>query len=122
MDKKSVVVDELGRAGPYSHSVIAGSMVYLSGQLGVKKEENNSFEDQFKRAVSNVEKILKESNSSMKNIIRVVVYIKKKEDFEKMNKMFQDYFSLASPVRTTVVCSFPNDDALVELEITAATN
>ncbi len=122
MDKKSIVVEELGRAGPYSHSVVVNSMVFLSGQLGVKKDGNNSFEEQFRRAASNVEKILGKSNSSMKNIVRVVVFIKRQEDFEQMNKLFQETFAKASPARTTVVCEFPNDVALVELEVTAITD
>ncbi len=121
MEKKSVIVEELGRAGPYSHSVIVNSTVFLSGQLGVKKDADNSFEQQFRRAASNVEKILAHSNSSMKSVVRVVVYMKKKEDFELMNKMFKEVFSVATPARTTVVCSLPNDEALVELEVTAVT-
>ncbi|SIM67084.1 RidA family protein [Cuniculiplasma divulgatum] len=121
MDKKSVVVEELGRAGPYSHSVIANSMIFLSGQLGVKENSDNSFEQQFRRAASNVEKILDQSNSSMKNIVRVVVYMKNQGDFELMNKLFKEVFSIATPARTTVVCNFPNDKALIELEVTAVT-
>ena len=121
MDKKSVVVEELGKAGPYSHSVIANPMIFLSGQLGVKENSDNSFEQQFRRAASNVEKILAQSNSSMKNIVRVVVYMKNQGDFELMNKLFKEVFLIATPARTTVVCNFPNDKALIELEVTAVT-
>jgi 2-iminobutanoate/2-iminopropanoate deaminase len=122
MDKKNIIIQELGRAGPYSHSNIAGQFVFLSGQLGVSKENTHDFEAQFRRAASNVNKVLEGSNSSLKNIVRIVVYIKKQGDFEQMNKLFQEIFQEASPARTTVVCSFPNEDALVELEVTALTN
>ena len=88
---------------------------------GVKENSDNSFEQQFRRAASNVEKILAQSNSSMKNIVRVVVYMKNQGDFELMNKLFKEVFLIATPARTTVVCNFPNDKALIELEVTAVT-
>ncbi len=119
MTKESVVVKQLGRAGPYAHCVIAGDFVFLSGQLGVTEDNHNNFKSQFKKALSNVEVILNEVKLSKENIVRVVVYLKKQEHFAEMNELFKEAFETTMPARTTVLCSMPNSDALVELEITA---
>ncbi len=119
MEKKSVIVDELGRAGPYAHCVLAGNLAFLSGQLGVTAENHDNFESQFRKALSNVDKILKGVKLSMNHITRVVVYLKRTEDFAKMNELFKESFHEVMPARTTVICSMPNNDALVELEVTA---
>ncbi|MGP6220005.1 RidA family protein [Caldiplasma sukawensis] len=119
MDKKTVVVEDLGRAGPYVHATLFDRLVFLSGQLGVSKETLGNFTLQFEKAISNVKKILEHSGSSMEKVVRVVVYLSSADNFKEMNDLFEKYFGKNPVSRTTVVCSFPNKDALVELEVTA---
>ncbi len=120
MSKESIVVKELGRAGPYAHCVVSGGFAFLSGQLGVSDDNHEDFKSQFKKALSNVERILSEVKIHKENIVRVVVYLKRTEDFSQMNELFKDAFEKVMPARTTVLCSMPNVNALVELEVTAS--
>jgi Putative translation initiation inhibitor, yjgF family len=120
MTKESIVVKELGRAGPYAHCVVSGGFAYLSGQLGVTEDNHEDFKSQFTKALSNVERILSEIKLSKENIVRVVVYLKKDKDFPQMNELFKEAFEKVMPARTTVLCSMPNINALIELEVTAS--
>lgn len=119
MDKKTVVVEDLGRAGPYVHATIVDRMVFVSGQLGLSKETLGNFSLQFEKAISNIKKILEQAGSSIEKVLRVVVYLSSSDYFKEMNELFEKYFGKNPVSRTTVVCSFPNKDALVELEVTS---
>ena len=54
-------------------------MIFLSGQLRLVENIDNSPEQHFTRAASNIVKILTQSKSSVKNVVRVIVYIKIRE-------------------------------------------
>ena len=120
MSIKRINLEKLPRAGNYSHGIISGDTVFLSGQLGISQETKGNFRKQFETALGNVEKILEASGSSLDNVIRVVVYLASSSNFQEMNELFDSYFNNRAPVRTTIICGFVNPDALVELEVTAS--
>ena len=113
-------LEKLPRAGNYSHGIISGNTIYLSGQLGINQDTKGNFRKQFEVAIGNVEKILEASGSSLDHVIRVVVYLANASNFQEMNQLFDSYFNNRAPVRTTIICGFVNPDALVALEITAS--
>ncbi len=119
MGIERINLENLPRAGNYSHAIVAGNTVYLSGQLGINPETKGNFRKQFETAMGNAEKILKSSGSSLDHVIRVVVYLSSASNFQEMNQLFDSYFKGRAPARTTIICGFVNPDALVELEVTA---
>ena len=60
--------------GPYSQAIINQGLVYTSGQIAINPETSNieatTIEDQTRQVMINLSEILKEANSSMKNIIK----------------------------------------------------
>ena len=120
VSKKSVInLDELGRAGPYSHAVRAGNLLFLSGMIGLNNTGKNSFEEQFRSAMGKILKILESSGSSTTDIVKMTVYMSDQATFKEMNSLFQEYFKVSPPARTTIVCGFVVPDALVELDAVA---
>ena len=118
--KKSVInIDELGRAGPYSHAVRAGNLLFLSGMIGLNNTGKNSFEEQFRSAMNKISKILESAGSSTADIVKMTVYLSDQATFKEMNGLFQEYFRISPPARTTIVCGFVVPDALVELDAVA---
>lgn len=119
MGIKRLNLSDMPRAGNYSHSVSVGNLLFLSGQLGINDKTRGDFSGQFRNAMNNIIKICEANGSGIQNIVKMVVYISNPSHFQEMNKLFNEYFEEYPPARTTIVCSFPNPDALVELEATA---
>ncbi len=115
---KNVNIDVLSKAGPYSHAIVSGGFVFVSGQIGTEKGKITSFRDQFENSVKKADAILKASGSCIGKAIKVVVYLADKKYFQEMNELFEKYFP-QKPARTTVVCNFIDDEILTELDIIA---
>ncbi len=116
--RKAIIVDGIKRGGKYSHAVVCDSRVFLSGQLGFNGHNQDDFSSQFEGAMKNISKVLSETGKDLSDISKLVVYIKKKEDFVHVNEMFEKYFPENPPARTTIVCGFHDDQVLVELDAT----
>ncbi|MGC8600579.1 MAG: RidA family protein [Nitrososphaeria archaeon] len=115
---KNINVDSLPKAGPYSHAVISGGLIFVSGQIGTEKGKKTGFKEQFENAVRKADSILKASGSSLDRAVKVVVYLADRKYFQEMNELFEKYFP-HRPSRTTVVCDFIDEEILTEVDITA---
>ncbi|WP_291999664.1 RidA family protein [Caldivirga sp.] len=115
---RSIDVEGLPKAGPYSHAIVANGLVFVSGQLGTIPGKDLSFEEQFRNAVGKISKILTEAGSSLDNVVKVTVYLADAKYFDVMNKLFSEYFK-SRPARTTVVTGMIDSRALVEVDVIA---
>ena len=68
-----------GAIGPYSQGVIAGNLVYTSGQIPVNPA-NGQVEDcvkcQTKQSLENVKSILESAGCTMDNVVKTTVFLK----------------------------------------------
>lgn len=112
----SVVVDDLPRGGSYAHAVISSGIIFISGQTGLNESNKHDFTSQFKSAMEKIGKIAGSAGKSIKDIVKINVYISDKAYFEEMNKIFGKYFRENPPARTTLVAGFVQDDILVEID------
>lgn len=119
MDRSVVDVEGLPKGGPYSHAVVVGDLVFVSGQLGTVPGRDLSFEEQFRNAMDRVSRILERAGSSLDKVVKVTVYLADARYFSDMNRLFQEYFPRNPPARTTIVASFPTPGALVEVDVVA---
>ncbi len=117
---KIVTVSDIPKAGPYSHAVVAGNFIYLSGQAGTIPKKTTNLEEQFENAMSKVKKILEAGGFNLENVVKTSIYLSKKEDFQKMNDLYSRYFAATPPARTTLVTGFVNNDMLVEIDVIAS--
>lgn len=108
---------------PYSQAVKCGGLVFVSGQLGIDpatgKLVDGGFEEQAKRALKNVEAILKAAGLGPRDIVKVNVYLKNPEDFKTFNRLYEEFLAGHRPSRTTVIASPPLEGALIEIEVVA---
>lgn len=117
--KKSLDVSSLPKGGPYSHANIAGDFVFVSGQTGQIEGKETTFSQQFENAMKKIKDILEASGSSLDRIVRISVYMAKKEDFKTMNDLFGKYFPQNPPARTTLVTGFVANGIHVEVDVIA---
>lgn len=108
--------------GPYSQAIEVNGMVYTSGQLPINPvtgEMPTDVEAQAEQSLNNVFAILKEAGVDASNVIKTTVFIKDMNDFPKINKVYESFFSGSFPARSCVEVARLPKDALVEIEVIA---
>ena len=104
--------------GPYSHSVLAGNTLYISGQLGLG-EMKTTVEEQAKQAFINLGSILKEVEMTYDNVVKTTVFLQHMSDFSKINEIYGNYFSEVLPARSCIEVAKLPKDGLFEIEAVA---
>lgn len=108
-------------AGPYSHAVVSGGFVFISGQGPVDPETGtmpDAFADQVRQTLKNVRTILEAAGSSLDNVVKVNAYVTDLTRFQEFNEVYKEFFVHDPPARTTVGTSLLG--FLVEIDCIAA--
>lgn len=112
-----------GAIGPYSQAIMAGNLIYTSGQLPMDAETGemvaNDIVLQTRKSLQNVKAILEEAGSSMDKIVKTTVYLSDMVNFGKMNEVYKEFFSSDYPARSAFQVARLPKDALVEIEVVA---
>ena len=111
--------------GPYNQAVVAGKLVYTAGQIAIDPKTNiihyGSVGEQARIILNNLEIILKEAGSSLKNVIKTTVYLKNMDDFAAMSAVYAEFFEeKTAPARSTIEVARLPKDVLIEIEAVAA--
>jgi 2-iminobutanoate/2-iminopropanoate deaminase len=111
--------------GPYSQGVIAGNLLFVSGQIPLNPADgslvSDSLESQANQVFENLRAIIQEAGTSFEHVLKLTIYLTDLENFAAVNKVMENYFSQPYPARATVeVSRLPKDveveiDAIVEL-------
>jgi 2-iminobutanoate/2-iminopropanoate deaminase len=108
--------------GPYSHAVVAGDYVFLSGQSGRDAQTGRVIDGdvkaQMRRSLEIVSDILAQLGLSLADVVRTTVYLDALNDFAAMNDVFSSTFQPPYPARSTVQVQLPHG-ARVAVEATA---
>ncbi|PLS16043.1 reactive intermediate/imine deaminase [Bacillus sp. M6-12] len=108
--------------GPYSHAVVAGELVFISGQLPINPQSNeipDEVAEQTKQSIENLQSILSDIHLKLDDVVKTTVYIKDMNDFEQMNEVYGQYFKSHYPARVCVEVSRLPKDSLVEIDAIA---
>lgn len=110
--------------GPYSQGVIAGGLLFLSGQTPLDPETNEmvagDISVQTERVLKNLMTVLKEAKMGAENVVKTTVYLADMGDFPRMNEVYARYFAKDPPARTTIQAARLPRDARVEIDLIAA--
>lgn len=121
--RKEVKSEAAVAVGPYSHGIIAGDYVFLSGQTPLnaktKKLMDNSIEEQTKQCFLNLEQVLKSAQLTFADVVKVNVFLTDMNNFEAMNSVYAKMFSEPFPARTTIGVAALPLGAEVEIELIA---
>ncbi len=111
--------------GPYSQGVIAGNLLFVSGQIPLNPLDgsmvSDSLESQANQVFQNLSAIIQEAGTSFEHVLKLTIYLTDLENFAAVNKVMGNYFNEPYPARATVeVSRLPKDvdveiDAIVEL-------
>ena len=109
---------------PFSAAVRAGSVLYLSGQLGIDPGSNKLVEGgiaaETRRALENIEAVLFNAGSSKEKLVRCEVFLSDFTDFSTMNEAYKTFFGPGPyPARTAVAVAGMALNAKIEIQATA---
>ena len=120
---KKVATDKAPAAiGPYSQAVIAGKMLYASGQIpinpGTGNVEAEGIEAQTEQVMKNIGAVLAAGDCSYKDVVKTTCFLADMADFAAFNGVYERYFS-HKPARSCVAVKQLPKDVLCEVEVIA---
>jgi reactive intermediate/imine deaminase len=122
MKKSTVQTNDAPKPiGPYSQAICVsgGDTVYLSGQIGLNPSTMQmaaGVEEQAQQVFSNLIAVAAESGGSLRDVVKLNIYLTDLSDFEKVNAIMASHFESPYPARATVgVAALPRG-ALVEVD------
>ena len=108
--------------GPYSQAAVVGNMVFTSGQIaldpGTGALSGENITEQTHRVCKNLDAVLTEAGSSLKNAVKTVCFLSNMADFAAFNEVYGQYFT-EKPARSCVAVKELPKGALVEVEVIA---
>ena len=120
---KKVSTDKAPAAiGPYSQAIIAGGLVFTSGQIPIDPETGSidavGITAQAEQVMKNLSAVLAEAGSSFEKAVKTVCYLADMADFAAFNEVYAKYFT-EKPARSCVAVKDLPKGALVEIEVIA---
>ena len=124
MEIKTINTDRAPQAiGPYSQSVVAGGLVFCSGQIGLDPATGElvagAAAAQARQVLANLRGVLEASGSGLERVVKTTVFLVDLADFNDITTVYDEYFGNYRPARSTVEVSRLPRDARVEIEAIA---
>ena len=108
--------------GPYSQAVIAGGMLYTSGQIAINpatgEVEAADIQGQTEQIMKNLGAILAEAGSDFKKAVKTTCFLADMGDFAAFNDIYGQYFT-EKPARSCVAVKTLPKGVLAEVEVIA---
>jgi 2-iminobutanoate/2-iminopropanoate deaminase len=120
--KKVIQTERAPKAiGPYSQAIQAGQFLFLSGQIPLDPKTGELVKgdigQQITQVLENIKGILESQELGMEDVVKVTIFLKDIEKFNRVNEVYSTYFPSSPPARSTVeVARLPRE---VEIEIEA---
>jgi 2-iminobutanoate/2-iminopropanoate deaminase len=110
--------------GPYSQAVIAGGLLFASGQIPLDpvtmKVVEGDIKAQTERVMQNMAAVLEAGGTSFRRVVKTTVFLASMDDFAGMNEVYAQAFGDHRPARSTVAVRTLPKSVLVEIDVIAA--
>ena len=97
--------------GVYSQAIVTDGLVFVAGQGPINPKTNEmelgEIRSEVRRTLRNIQAILGAAGSSLRDIVRIGVFLADLNDFAAMNEVFKEFFPENPPARTTVGVQLP---------------
>lgn len=109
--------------GPYSQAVVAGDLIFLSGQIPLDPERGKiiegSIEDETRQVLKNLAAVLAAEGLTLDAVVRTTVFLTDLEDFPRVNQTYAEFFTEPFPARATVQVAALPRGARIEIDAIA---
>ena len=122
--RRVVKTDKAPQAiGPYSQAIVAGELVFASGQIALDPQTGQmvagGIKEQTEQSLRNLAAVLAAADSSLAHVTKTTVFLADMNDFAAMNEVYSQHFKTDPPARSTVQVARLPRGALVEIEAIA---
>ena len=110
--------DQIG----YSRAVVVGDLIFVSGTTGYNydtMEISSEVAEQAEQCLKNIEKALKEADSSLIDVVRVTYILPNADDFQACWQVLKNYFGNIKPAATMISAGLAKQEMKIEIEVTA---
>lgn len=109
--------------GPYSQAIRYNGVIYTAGQIGLDPQSgqmvNGDIAAQTRQVIQNLNAVLLAANSGLDHVIKTTVFLTDMGNFQTMNQVYEEFFGVTRPARSTVAVAALPRGALVEIECIA---
>jgi 2-iminobutanoate/2-iminopropanoate deaminase len=115
--------DSPAPVAPYSLGIDTGSLVFLSGQVGLDATTGRLVEGcraQAELALRNIDGLLRAADLSFANVIKVTIFLSDISDYAEINEVYGAFVQQPPPARSTVGVAALPLGARVEIEVIAS--
>jgi 2-iminobutanoate/2-iminopropanoate deaminase len=111
------------RAGaPYSQGVMAGDLLYLSGNIGTDPATGKApaaFADAARQSLDNIGKVLAAADMTWEDVVKVNVFVKDMARYEEFNGIYTSALPAPFPARTFLGVADLPGGGQIEIEAVA---
>lgn len=108
---------------PISHGIVAGDLVFTSGQIGIDPKTGQlagpNFEDQAEQVLQNLTAVLQAAGSDPSRVVKTTVFLADMNDYGAMNEVYRRHFKQDPPARSAVQVAKLPANARIEIEAVA---
>ena len=110
--------------GHYAQAVLHGDLLFVSGQLGVKRDtadpDGVPLAEQVAFALMNIERIARTVGVGRDAVVKCTVFVTGIEHWDEANRAYAAFFGTHRPARSMVPCGPLHFGAKVEIEAVVA--
>ena len=106
----------------YSRAVVDGDFVFVAGTTGFDYATMTIAEDAVSQAhqcFANISAALAQADATLADVVRVVYYVVRVEDWPAIQPVVGSYFRDVRPAATAVICGLVDPRMRIEIEVTA---
>ncbi len=125
-DRQTVTAPDAPKpAGPYSHAVRAGGLLFCAGQVPLDPATGalveGSVGDQARRCLDNLTIVCEAAGTRLADAVRMSIYVTDISTFAEVNAAYGEYFDAGDPpARTTVGVAALPGGAQIEMDAIVA--
>lgn len=109
--------------GPYSQSVMAGDLLFVSGQIAIDPKTGNieakNAADETLQVMHNLEAILREAGLDFSHVVKTTIFLSDMSLFTIVNEVYGKFFTHNFPARETVAVKELPKKVNVEISVIA---
>jgi 2-iminobutanoate/2-iminopropanoate deaminase len=123
--KKKIIQSDQAPApiGPYSQAVIAGNMLYVSGQIALHPVTGelvmSNLEAETRQVMENIRAILAQASVSFDAIVKSSIFLSDMAHFTRVNEVYSSFFTGNYPARETIQVAGLPKNVNVEISVIA---
>lgn len=122
MIKKISTTKAPAAIGPYSQGIIAGNMLFASGQIPIDPAtgeiHGNNITEQAEQVMKNIGALLEAAGVDYTKVVKTSCFLADMADFGTFNDVYAKYFT-KNPARSCVAVKTLPKNVLCEVEVTA---